>query len=177
MKILKIIGIGLLSIIGLFLIVAAFLPSQFTVSRSIEINKPVDSVYTVVADFGQFPKWNPWAGYEKEGMLTYTISGVAGTVGNAYAWVGPETGAGSMTINAIEPGKTIAQDLIFTAPFPSASVVTWTFEPTASGTKATWSNTGKSDYPVGRIFGVMMDKMIGPDFEKGLSKLKATLEK
>jgi uncharacterized protein YndB with AHSA1/START domain len=176
MKILKIIGIALLSIVGLVLIIAAFLPSEFTVTRSVEIIKPVDSVYAVVADFGQFPKWNPWAEKEKA-ALPFTVTGMAGTVGNAYAWVGTETGVGSMTITAVEPGKSITQDLVFTAPFQSASVVTWTFESSANGTKATWSNNGKSLYPMGRIFGVMMDKMIGPDFEKGLSNLKTLMEK
>jgi hypothetical protein len=174
MKILKTIGIALVSIIGLALIIAFFLPSEFTVSRSTVINTSADSVYAYVADFNQFQKWSPWV--EQEPNAVITLSGDASTIGSNYAWNGTITGSGSMSITALDAGKSIEQSLVFTAPFPSTSTIKWTFETSEQGTKATWSNTGKLDYPIARFFGLGMDKMLGPDFEKGLSNLKKNLE-
>jgi hypothetical protein len=49
--------------------------------------------------------------------------------------------------------------------------------PEGSGTRATWTLT--SDFSrslVGRYFGLALDGMVGPDYEKGLAKLKALAE-
>ena len=107
MKILKIVGISLGALVGIVLLAAAFLPSEFTVSRSIEIAKPADSVYATVTDFSVFTQWSPWV--EKEPNIKVTLSGDKGTVGSSYAWVGTITGQGSMTISALEPGKSVTQ--------------------------------------------------------------------
>ncbi|MBY0425218.1 MAG: SRPBCC family protein [Cytophagales bacterium] len=174
MKILKIVGISLGVVIGIFLLVAAFLPTEYTVSRSTEIAKPADSVYAVVSDFTTFTSWSPWA--EMEPTAVVTLSGPLKEVGSKYAWVGTTTGQGSMTISALEPGKSITQDLAFLVPFESKSTVYWSFEPTATGTKTTWTIKGPNPYPVGRIMGLMMDGMMGKDFDRGLVKLKALVE-
>ena len=49
--------------------------------------------------------------------------------------------------------------------------------PTDAGTEVTWHMTGEQTGlmgVVGRV--VKMDKLIGPDFEKGLARLKAAAE-
>ena len=54
MKILKNLLIIIVAIIALLLIVAVFLPSEYRVERSVEINKPAEEVYNYVADFNNF---------------------------------------------------------------------------------------------------------------------------
>jgi hypothetical protein len=175
MKILKFLGIGLVAIIVLVLVIAAFLPATYAVTRTAEINSPADSLYKIVSDFRQFEAWSPWAEYEK---ATITVTGDASTIGHFYQWVGTETGIGSMTISTLDPGKSITEDLAFKEPFESKAKVLYTFEPTASGaTKVTWTTSGDSDYPVGRLFGLTMDGMLGKDLEKGLANLKKYSEK
>jgi hypothetical protein len=52
-----------------------------------------------------------------------------------------------------------------------------TIEPQGEAVKVTWHNGGHLGYnPVNRYFGLLMDKMMGPDFEKGLSNLKLIAE-
>ncbi len=174
MKILKIIGISLGALVGIILLVAAFLPSEYNVSRSIEISKSADSVYAVVSDFSVFTRWSPWS--EKEPNIKVTITGEKGTVGSSYAWVGTATGQGRLTISSLELGSYINQNLVFLTPFESKSEVSWTFEPSLNGTKTTWSNKGHLDYPLGRFFGLGMEKMLGPDYEHGLANLKKYIE-
>jgi hypothetical protein len=50
-------------------------------------------------------------------------------------------------------------------------------EPENGGTKVTWRMTGTNNF-VAKAFGVVMnmDQMVGGDFEKGLSSLKALAE-
>ena len=51
-------------------------------------------------------------------------------------------------------------------------------EPAGSATKVTWSNFGDlGGNPLVRYFGLVMDKMVGADFEAGLAGLKALAEK
>ncbi len=61
-----------------------------------------------------------------------------------------------------------------------ASVTTFTFAPETQpgeGTRVTWTMTGPKTAAT-RVMGLFtsMDKMIGPDFEKGLGRLKAVVE-
>ena len=46
------------------------------------------------------------------------------------------------------------------------------------GTHVTWSfDSDMGAGPIGRYFGLLMDRMVGPDFEGGLANLKALAEK
>ncbi len=64
MKVLKILLIAIGALAALFLLVAAFLPSSYTVERAIEINKPPEVVFEQVADLNNYLKWNPWSKME-----------------------------------------------------------------------------------------------------------------
>ena len=37
-------------------------------------------------------------------------------------------------------------------------------------------DTDMGKNPIGKFFGLMMDKMVGPDFERGLNNLKSLCE-
>lgn len=50
--------------------------------------------------------------------------------------------------------------------------------PAPHGVKLAWSTAGDLGMnPVNRWFGLFLDRMIGPDFERGLSNLKTLVEK
>jgi hypothetical protein len=52
-----------------------------------------------------------------------------------------------------------------------------TLEPAGESIRVTWSNEGDlGANPINRYFGLMMDRMMGPDFEEGLNNLKRTIE-
>jgi hypothetical protein len=78
--------------------------------------------------------------------------------------------------DATEPSK-VQIDLAFEKPFKSHSDTSFTIQPEGSGSRVLWSMTGEKTFMT-RVMGIFksMDKMIGPDFEKGLAKLKATAE-
>ena len=68
--------------------------------------------------------------------------------------------------------------LDFLKPFKSSSTTTFDLESEGESTKVTWTMTGPKTLMT-RLMGIFksMDKMIGPDFEKGLAQLKAVVER
>lgn len=174
MKAVKILLMAVGILAALFLIVAAFLPASYAVERSIEINQAPEVVFEHVVDFNHYLQWNPWS--KMEPGAKNIISGTQKEVGASWKWEGDTVGTGSLTIEKIEPNKTIQSKLAFIAPYQSQASDNWTFEPTANGTKATWHNTGELPYPVMRYMGLMMESMLGPQFEQGLRDLKAQCE-
>jgi hypothetical protein len=80
-----------------------------------------------------------------------------------------------MTLTRLEPNR-IDMELSFKEPFESKGQNYLTFQESNGQTTVTWGATGENPYPVGRIFGLMMDGMLGKDFEFGLAELKKTSE-
>lgn len=165
---------AVVGIVALFLIVAFFLPGSYTVERSIEIGRPPAVVYEQVADFNKWLTWNPWT--ELEPTAKNTITGTPGVVGATWAWQGKEVGVGSMTLHEVEKDRFIHSKLVFKEPMSSEADDYLRLEATATGTKVTWKNHGGLGYPVGRYFGLTLEGMLGPQFEKGLSNLKRVCE-
>jgi carbon monoxide dehydrogenase subunit G len=73
------------------------------------------------------------------------------------------------------------EKIVYTLHFPEfgmRSTGQLRLEPTGNATRVTWSNEGDvGANPVNRYFALMMDRMVGPDFEAGLANLKSLAEK
>lgn len=155
--------------------------STFTVTRDTVIAAPAADVYALVVDLAKWTDWSPWEGLDPDLQRTYS-SDTAG-VGASYGWKGNrKVGQGSMTITDVEEAAKIVIDLRFLKPFKAENVTTITFAEVDGGTPeckttVTWSMTGPLTL-IGKIMGIFMsmDKMVGPDFEKGLAQLKALAE-
>jgi hypothetical protein len=107
-----------------------------------------------------------------------SYSGADAGVGAGYSWSGNrKAGEGSMEIiDAVEPSS-VRIALEFLKPFKSSSTTAFALKPQGDATEVTWTMTGPKTL-VTRVMGVFksMDSMIGPDFEKGLAKLKGATE-
>lgn len=174
MKIVRKIIFAVIGIVVLLLIVAAFLPSQYRVERSIEINRPDSLVYVKALNFHERRSWDPWIELDPEAQ--FTVNGPEGQPGWEWSWEGSKTGKGSLTLLKAEANRLIHSRVVFIKPQGGESDVFMRFTPTASGTMVDWSFEGKADYPFGRYLGMMMDKFVGADFERGLANLKRVCE-
>ncbi len=174
MSILKKISYVVLAIIALFFIVALFLPSEYVVERGIEIDKPIENVYGYVADFNNFHAWNPWTPMEPGHK--FEVTGDSATVGQKYYWIGEIIGSGEMVFTELKENQSIKSSIAFLSPEQGAGIVDFTFEGDMNKTKVTWKLTGDAGYPIGRYFGLIMDSMLGKDFEVGMEKLKEKCE-
>ncbi|MEO6530544.1 MAG: SRPBCC family protein [Specibacter sp.] len=149
--------------------------SSFSVSRSAVIPAPAEEIYPLVISFREWIKWSPWEGLDPAMQRSY--AGPVQGVGATYSWKGNrKAGAGTMEIvEAAEPSG-IHLRLEFSKPMKAVNPTTFTFVPEGSGTRVTWTMTGENK-GLGRVFMLFMnmDKLVGGDFEKGLSQLAAAV--
>lgn len=147
------------------------------VERSAVVRADAATVHALIDDFHQWVKWSPYEGVDPD--LKRTYSGPDAGVGASYSWSGNrKAGAGTMTITESIPEERIVLDLAFTKPFKNRNVTAFLLEPVPDGTRVTWRMSGKQNKLfalIGKVFS--MDKLVGPDFEKGLRQLAAVAEK
>jgi hypothetical protein len=172
---LKKILIGVGAAFALLLFVISLQPATFHVERSISMSAPPEAAFAQVNDFHAWGAWSPWEKLDPNMKRSY--DGAAAGVGAKYAWVGnKEVGEGRMTIVQSEAAK-IAIKLEFLKPFQATNIATFTFTKTPEGTKTTWAMDGNNNF-ISKAFHLVMDmdKMIGPDFERGLAGMKTAAE-
>lgn len=158
--------------------VIATRPAEFTVTRSAKIAAAPAVVFPLVNDFHAWADWSPWDSMDPGMKKTY--SGAAAGAGATYEWSGNDkVGMGRMTILESKPDERVNIRLEFIKPFAATSETSFDLKPEgANGTDVTWSMTGHNNFMAKAMSLFMnMDKMIGPDFEKGLAAMKSKAEK
>lgn len=172
---LKKILIAVGAVLALFSIVVSLQPATFHVERSLTMLAPPEAVRAQVDDFHAWKAWSPWERLDPS--MKRGFDGAASGVGAKYAWAGnQEVGEGRMTIERSDPSQVVIK-LEFLKPFAATNTATFTFAASAEGTKTTWAMDGTNDF-IGKAFHLLMnmEKMIGPDFERGLVAMKVAAE-
>ncbi len=150
---------------------------KYTVERSLTIDAPPARIYEQIASFHNWRSWSPWE--DLDPGLERTYSGAEAGAGAVYGWSGNrKAGQGRMEItDASEPSR-VRIDLTFEKPWKSRNDTVFVIDPEGEGSRVTWSMTGSKTLMT-KVLGIFtsMDKMVGPDFEKGLARLKATTER
>jgi uncharacterized protein YndB with AHSA1/START domain len=155
----------------------ALQPAQFRLIRSTVIAAPPAAVFEHINDLHKWDAWSPWAKRDPKAKLTH--SGAPAGKGAVLSWAGNrDVGAGSMTIVDSRPAEAVAIRLDFTEPFNGTSDATFALKPEGAGTRVEWSLTGRQGFFERAICTVMggMERILGPDYEKGLASLKAVAE-
>lgn len=145
------------------------------VERRESIEAPVEQIQPLITNFHKWVGWSPWEDIDPDLQRTY--SGPDEGVGASYNWSGNrKAGAGDMTITSISDSA-IDINLTFTKPFKSKSRTHFDFRPDGTGTTVVWQVlTPKTIMlKIMSVF-VKLDKTVGPDLEKGLTKLKSIAE-
>ena len=149
---------------------------SYTVERSVRIDAPSQRIYDQIADFRNWTSWSPWEGLDPELERSYT--GAESGEGAVYGWSGNrKAGQGYMKIVEADEPTRVEIDLTFEKPWKSRNDTVFVIEPDGSGSRVTWTMTGHKTLMT-RVLGVFtsLDRMVGPDFEKGLARLKAVAE-
>lgn len=165
----------LIGLVVIYVVLCLVGPSQMKIERSIDINASTDLIKSKMADLKFFHEtWSPWT--EKDPNMKVTYTGQPGQEGSTMAWESDkkDVGKGSMTYKYTH-GDTIMESLFFEG--QGEAQVYHTVTSNGAMSKVTWTMQNDVPFP----FRVMMlfmdiDKMVGPDFEKGLNKLKTALE-
>lgn len=175
-KFLKIAGPAVAVFLIAFVGGAFLLPSEVTLERSIVIDAPPKAVYPYVNSFTGFNKWSPWAKIDPE--TKYDFSGPESGVGARMEWTSehPNVGAGAQEITAAVVDQRVESLLQFDGQAPSKAIFVLEGRD-QNRTHVTWEFHGDmGNNPIGRWIGLMMDDMLGPDYETGLQNLKEVVE-
>lgn len=174
---LKKIGLALLSIVLAILIIAAFRSPDYTIAREIVIAAPAEKIFPHLNNQKLAESWGPWLDVDPQAKMSY--SGPDEGVGSRASWdSSSQLGTGSATIVESVPNDRVLIKLEYTKPMSMTQDSTYAIKASGDQSVVTWSVTGKQAY-LGRVMCLFMDmdKMVGGMFEKGLTKLKATVEK
>ncbi len=174
MKIFKKIGIALLVIIGLYLLISLFLPSNIKVERKITINAPAAVVFEQINTLKNWKSWSYWDNIDTAMKSEYSGSESGLTAKHSWESTNENVGKGSLTIVESKPDSLIVTELAFEG--MGTSIGGWKIKDTVGGViVTTYMNMDMG--LLGRIFpGLMMDGMLGADFEKSLAGLKKHAE-
>ena len=154
-------------------IVGLFLPATAHVERQVHIEAPPATVFALVNDFRQINQWSPWLGTDPNAL--YTISGPPRGVGATLTWDGRIVGQGSQIIIESEPFHHIVSKLDLGN--QGQALGSFEFLKTENGTSVIWSFDNDFGMNLmGRYFGLMLEDIVGPDYEKGLSNLRTMAE-
>jgi carbon monoxide dehydrogenase subunit G len=169
MKILR----NILLVLGLIVLVGFFLPGTTHIERSTVIKAPVAKVFGLVSDLRNMQQWSPW----QDSLGKWTFSDTTHGMGAFMAWDTPKLQQGKLTILEVVENKKIHQELEFGG--MGKSIADYQLEDQNGSTKITWTmDTENGLNPLKRWMGVlMMDRMLGKDYEQGLANLKAVCEK
>jgi hypothetical protein len=174
---LKIIGLGVVLVVGIVLAVAATRPNDFRVQRSASIKAPPEKIFPHIDDLHAFNTWNPFN--KKDPNVKGSYSGAASGPGSAYAFEGnKDVGRGRIEITDSRPASEVRMNLHILAPMEGRSVVEFTLHPKGDSTSVSWAIHGPMPY-LSKVFSLFcdMDAMIGKEFENGLADLKTIVER
>lgn len=175
MKWLKRILIGVVAVAALLLVIGLLLPSGFKVQRSVAIAAPPAAVYAYIVDPRQWKAWSVWN--QRDPAMVVQYSGAPSGAGAKWSWQSQSEGNGAMEFTAAVPGERVDYALSFPE-FGMTSHGVLRLTPHSTGTLVTWTNEGDvGSSPINRYFGLVMDRLVGPDFEAGLKNLKALAER
>jgi len=166
-------GVTLVLLVGIWFGVGAALPSEYEVTRSIEIAAPAEKVYQLVGHLDRWPEWTAW-NVEKYPDIVYAYPGAREGTGAIQTWT-MEAGAGRLEITSAETTRGIAYDLSFDEEaFHSVGIISFDAKPGV--TMVTWKDKGELETTTKRWFGLLLDTLMGPQFEEGLATLKKKVE-
>ena len=173
MKVLKIIAITIALLVLVAVAVGFFLPTEYSVSRSVRIAASPEKVHELVGDLKRWDDWTPFKADDP--TVVVTLGDKTAGVGAHQSWTG-DSGNGELTFTASDPKTGVEYDMSMNdGAYKCKGIVRYV--PQGDSTEVSWSMSGDMDTPViGGYFVLIMDAAVGPMFQKGLDKLKLVAE-
>ncbi|MEO6613003.1 MAG: SRPBCC family protein [Chitinophagaceae bacterium] len=165
----RVIKLGIISLIFFSLVltgISLFFPSHVRISKAIDINSSKDTVLLQLKDPANWKKWYPGA----DTMELYMEEGkVRGLRPDSLQGVMSITGSSDSSVTAITSGPGVRETVtgwnLYPSPSPHTVTIQWYMD-----FHLRW-------YPWEKFSSLLLEKRYGPLMEKGLSNLKALLEK
>jgi len=169
-KVLKWIGIVLVSLFLLVTIIGLFLPGDMRVEQTKIISAPPAEVYAVVTNTKEFRNWSPW--HRMDTTTQYVFSGPDAGKGATFTWKSnsSDVGYGKWEVLDAVPNERV--DLQFTYQDYPPTPAGYILKPSGANTEVTWYMDAEdvSD-PWSKFGGLFMDMYMKKVYEEGLTNL------
>ncbi len=169
MKTVRFIFIGLVIIFISLSGIALLLPSEITVSRSIEINAPLPKVSGEIIHLENWNHWNPQ--FQERGiLLPANVSASKNSIalknnsGRIVFFTIGRINKDTINVDLISDNDPVSEYQFIVSGLRNETLVTWNVN-----MKLGW-------YPWRKVQGIVMDKFIGPSYETALQSLKKYVE-
>ena len=175
MRLLRNLLVGLVILIAALAAGAYLLPRNVIVEREITIDAAPEAVFAHIHSLQAFTAWSPWQGRDPD--MTVNFSGPETGVGNIMEWQSdvPEVGNGRQEIIAVSENSEVRTALDFGD--MGTAEAWWLLAEADGGTTITWGlDADMGNNPVGRWMGLLMDGLVGADYDAGLLNLKTLIE-
>lgn len=159
-----------------FLAIVAMRPSQMFVTREIIIQSSPEKIFPYINNSKKANGWMPWQ--ESDPSVVMNYSGPEEGVGAKSFWNSTgQMGTGEAEVVESVLNQVVKTKLTYTKPFQMEQLAEVSLIPASTGTTVKWSVNGHNGFFF-KLMGVFVDcdKMVGGEFEKGLSKLKKQIE-
>lgn len=160
----RVIKLGLISFVVFFVlltIIGSLFPSVILVVKSVNINRPADSVATYINDF---PKWNDWMeGAKTDELKVFAKDSTHAIFGTTIMTLVSKE-KNSWKYEWKQAGSVQTSTITINADGPSTCNVQWEYQQ-----HLPW-------YPWAKLASVMNDKIIGTSLEQNLDNLKKAAE-
>lgn len=171
------IGIGVL--FGAVLIYAAIKPADYFIKREIVISKKAEVIFPHLASMRMADEWMPWK--EADPQVKNSYSGPEAGVGAVSSWESTgQMGTGKAEVIESVSNQKITTRISYTKPMEMNQISEFKLTPQGDSTILEWNVKGHNNF-IFRLMGIVMcmdvDKYVGGQFEKGLNKLKAIVER
>ena len=177
----KKVGFIVLILFAVFVAIGYLLPKQVHVERSISVERPASMMFAILNGYQYNNEWSPWV--QRDPDAEFVASGPKSGVGARLSWIGDPrlVGSGWQEIVASRPYEQIDIKLDFDA--QGVADAGFTLVSQGDTTQITWTfdsdlteGMGVLDAFLARYFGLLFDRWVGGDFEKGLANLKVFAE-
>lgn len=143
------------------------LPAAVRFERSRTIAATPAALQAVLDAGASYQRINPFK--DADPKLAITLFGPERGVGSGFAFKGKD-GSGTQTIVAMDEGRSVTMLVDMGA--MGKSTHTFLLKPADGGMTVTWridAAFGKN--PIGRVFGLFLERMLAPTMERGLANL------
>jgi hypothetical protein len=174
MKIVKRILLVIVCLVILGAIIGLFLPSKFTMQRSVVINADQKIIFDQINILKNWPAWSPWIKMDPNTKLTY--SGPESGVGATYSWQSEKTGEGTLVISESIPYQSVSFDMDFKK--EGKAISGYKIEKAENGnTLIQWFESDMGNNPFNKLMSVTGGKwFLQSKFDEGMNSIKSIAE-
>ncbi|MGE4169687.1 MAG: SRPBCC family protein [Candidatus Margulisiibacteriota bacterium] len=153
-------------------VIGLFLPSVWSVQRSITVNAPASKVFPYINNFKT--GWPQWSAFDSMGGAVYTYSGPEEGIGASRSWVSKQ-GDGQQTMTKSDENTGIEYEIAMA----NGVNITGTLALSSEGdtTTITFTDMGNNGGNiVHKYLSLVIQKMIGKTMDTSLQNLKQLAE-